>query len=90
MASHTVQTDICIIGGGLGAVAAALTALDQGSTVVLIAPQRWLGGQLSSQGVSALDEHRYIESFGGSPYYLRLRQLIRQQMASLYGSTITD
>jgi len=90
VASHYVQTDICIVGGGLGAVAAALSALDQGSTVVLIAPQRWLGGQLSSQGVSALDEHRYIESFGGSPYYLRLRQLIRQQMASLYGSTITD
>ncbi len=58
--------------------------------MVLIAPQRWLGGQLSSQGVSALDEHQFIETFGGSPLYLRLRQLIRQRMASLYGITITD
>ena len=90
LVSHPINTDICIIGGGLGAVAAALTALDLGATVVLLAPHQWLGGQMSSQGVSALDEHRYIESFGGSPYYLRLRQLIRQQMASLYGSTITD
>jgi hypothetical protein len=89
-ASHIIKTDICIIGGGLGAVAAALTTLDQGATVVIVAPQRWLGGQMSSQGVSALDEHRYIEAFGGSPHYLRLRQLIRQRMASLYGITITD
>jgi len=90
LVSHPINTDICIIGGGLGAVAAALTALELGATVVLVAPQRWLGGQMSSQGVSALDEHRYIETFGGSPHYLRLRQLIRQRMAMLYGITITD
>jgi hypothetical protein len=90
LVSHPINTDICIIGGGLGAVAAALTALDLGATVVLVAPQRWLGGQMSSQGVSALDEHRYIETFAGSPHYLRLRQLIRQRMATLYGITITD
>jgi hypothetical protein len=45
---------------------------------------------MTSQGVSALDEHRYIETFGGSPHYLRIRRLIRQRMASLYGITITD
>jgi len=90
LVSHPINTDICIIGGGLGAVAASLTALDLGATVVLLAPQRWLGGQMSSQGVSALDENRYIETFGGSPHYLRLRQLIRQRMATLYGITITD
>ncbi len=90
LASHPINTDICIIGGGLGAVAAALTALDLGATVVLLAPHQWLGDQMSSQGVSALDEHCYSETFGGSPYYLRLRQLIRQRMATLYGITITD
>lgn len=89
MCSQPIVVDVCIIGGGIGAVAAALTALDCGARVLIVAPGRWLGGQLSSQGVSALDEHRYIESFGGSAHYLRLRQLIRQQMAHLYGITIT-
>lgn len=71
-------------------MAAALTALDQGATVIIVAPQRWLGGQMTSQGVSALDEHRYIELFGGAPHYQLLRQLLRQRMASLYGITISD
>ncbi len=34
-------------------------------------------GQLTSQGVSALDEHDLIESFGGTASYYGLRQAIR-------------
>lgn len=56
----------------------------------MIAPFRLLGGQLTSQGVSALDELLYIETFGGSPHYVRLRSLIRQRMATLYGITLTE
>ena len=37
----------------------------------------WVGGQLTSQGVSALDEHAYIEIFGGTATYYRLRDALR-------------
>ena len=37
----------------------------------------WLGGQLTAQGVSALDEHEHIESFGGTRSYYEFRNAIR-------------
>jgi NADPH-dependent 2,4-dienoyl-CoA reductase/sulfur reductase-like enzyme len=53
--------DIAIIGGSMGSVAAALTALEQGYKVILTEATDWLGGQMTSQGVSAFDEHPHIE-----------------------------
>ena len=43
----------------------------------------WLGGQATSQGVSALDEHLHIESFGGTRSYYRFRETIRNHYRSL-------
>ena len=43
----------------------------------MIEPCTWIGGQATSQGVSALDEHRWIEQFGGTTSYCRFRQAIR-------------
>ncbi|MFM2031382.1 MAG: hypothetical protein RLZZ297_147 [Chloroflexota bacterium] len=77
--------DIVIVGGGLSAVAAALQAAADGCSVLLLADERWLGGQASSQGVSALDEHRYIETYGTNRLYAQFRSAIRQQMAAQYG-----
>ena len=82
---HTAE--VVILGGGLGGVAAALRLCAHQRTVILVEPTEWLGGQATSQGVSALDEHRYIETFGGTPDYMHWRSLIRQRMASLYGIT---
>jgi glycine/D-amino acid oxidase-like deaminating enzyme len=76
-----------VIGGGLGGVAAALAAAEAGKRVVLSEATDWLGGQITSQGVSALDEHRYIESFGGTRSYYRLRDMIRAAYAEHYGVT---
>ncbi len=63
-------------GGGLGGVAAALAAAERGATVVLSERTDWLGGQLTSQAVP-LDEHPWIESFGCTARYRRLREAIR-------------
>ena len=43
----------------------------------------WLGGQLTAQGVSALDEHDLIERFGGTASYFGLRQAIRRHYEEL-------
>jgi hypothetical protein len=70
--------EILIAGGGTGGVAAALAAARSGRRVVLLEETDWLGGQMTSQGVSALDEHEHIESFGGTRSYYELRARLRE------------
>jgi hypothetical protein len=68
--------DVAIIGGSLGGCAAALAACRLGKTVVMTEETAWIGGQLTSQTVPP-DEHRFIEYFGSSDSYRRLRELKR-------------
>lgn len=84
--SDTHIYDIAIIGGSMGGVAAALAACAAGRRVLLAEESAWLGGQMTSQGVSALDEHRYIERFGGTASYYDLRTRIRRHYQEAYGT----
>lgn len=54
----TIPCDVLVVGGGLGGVASALEALRLGQKVCLTEITDWIGGQVSQQGVSALDEGR--------------------------------
>ncbi len=72
-----VACEVLVVGGGTGGVAAALAAARRGQRVCLIEETDWPGGQLTAQGVSALDEHEHIESFGGTASYYRLRDALR-------------
>src|SRR3954454_6511852 len=76
---RTLECDLLVAGGGMGGCAAALAACRAGRTVILTEETDWLGGQMTSQGVSALDEHRSIETFGGTRSYFELRRLIRDE-----------
>ena len=71
------QADILIVGGGLGGVAAALGALRAGRSVIMSEEYDWIGGQLTSQAVPP-DEHTWVEQFGVTRSYRRLRNGIRQ------------
>lgn len=71
-----LRTQVLVVGGGLGGVAAALAAVERGADVVLTEERRWLGGQLTSQAVP-LDEHPWVEQFGVTARYRRLREGIR-------------
>jgi hypothetical protein len=74
--SEELRTDVAVIGGGLGGCAAALAAASLGRDVILTEETQWVGGQLTSQAVPP-DEHRWIESFGATASYRRLRSAIR-------------
>lgn len=54
----TVECEILVIGGGLAGAATAYEALWDGRTVCMTEMTDWVGGQISSQGTSALDEKR--------------------------------
>ena len=77
VAGNEIATDIFIAGGGLGGCAAALAATRRGFRVVMTEPTDWIGGQATQQGVSALDDHIWIELFGRMRSYAQFRNRIR-------------
>jgi FAD dependent oxidoreductase len=79
-----ITCDVLVCGAGLGGVAAALRAARLGLRVCLIEETGWPGGQITTQGVSALDEHDYIETFGGTSLYYELRDAIRNYYRERY------
>lgn len=81
--ARRVQCDILVVGGGLGGVAAAWAAARRGRSVCLLEETAWLGGQITAQGISALDEHDHIEGFGGTRTYYQLRKSIRDHYRAL-------
>lgn len=70
------HTDILIIGGGTGGVAAALAALRLGRRVLLTEETDWIGGQLTSQAVPP-DEGIWIEQVGCTASYRAFRNGVR-------------
>jgi FAD dependent oxidoreductase len=54
--NQAIACDMLIVGGGLSGVAAAYEGLHAGRTVCMTELTDWVGGQISSQGTSALDE----------------------------------
>ncbi|MDX6258480.1 MAG: hypothetical protein QOH84_168 [Kribbellaceae bacterium] len=81
-----MHTDVLVIGGGLGGVAAALGALRAGRSVVMTEEYDWLGGQLTSQAVPP-DEHTWVEQFGVTASYRALREGIRDYYRRYYPLT---
>ena len=71
------QTDILIVGGGVGGCAAAMAATSLGNRVVMTEQTSWIGGQLTSQAVPP-DEHRWIEHFGCTRRYRAYRDGVRR------------
>ncbi len=75
---------VVVIGGSLGGMAAAAHAMQSGAITCLIELSPWLGGQISAQGVSAIDESltmRAKQNFSQS--WINFKHLIEQQPVSL-------
>lgn len=52
---EVLQTEVLVVGGGTGGVAAALQAARRGAQTILVSEFEWLGGMLTSAGVAAPD-----------------------------------
>ena len=76
-----VACDVVIVGAGLGGVSAALAAATGAHHICMTEPTLWVGGQATSQGVSAFDDNQYIDTTGGSATYLDLSNRIRRYYA---------
>lgn len=83
-AEEVWHCEVVVLGGSLGGIAAASHAMAAGAQTCLIEVTPWLGGQISSQGVSALDESwtmRRGRKFSTS--WQRFKEIIRQQPVTL-------
>lgn len=76
---QTVECELLVAGGGLAGAAASYEALLEGKSVCLTEITDWIGGQISSQGTSALDERTTQRSRLFYPRgYLELRERIER------------
>ncbi|MEO0629625.1 MAG: FAD-dependent oxidoreductase, partial [Planctomycetota bacterium] len=75
--TREIKTDVVIVGGGVGGVAAAIAVAESGLRCVVLEPSAWVGGQLTNQAVPP-DENRWVESHGATRSYARFRERVRQ------------
>lgn len=55
LSAADVRTDVIVAGAGTSGVAAAIEAARMGASVVVVEPTQWVGGMLTSAGVSCVD-----------------------------------
>ena len=79
---RTEECELLVIGGGLSGVAASYEALLAGKTVCMTEITDWVGGQISSQGTSALDERTTQRS---KLFFPRGYLEYRERIADFYG-----
>ncbi|MEL6382728.1 MAG: FAD-dependent oxidoreductase [Cyanobacteria bacterium J06626_18] len=83
-AAEVWECEVIVVGGSLGGVAAASHAMQTGAQTCLIELTPWLGGQVSSQGVSAIDESRAMRSQQNfSISWQNFKRFIRNQPITL-------
>lgn len=80
---NRLRCDVVILGSELGGSAAALEAASRGVHVCMTEPTRWVGGQMTAQGVSAFDDNQWTETTGSSRSFQLLRRAIRAHYAPL-------
>ncbi|MDX1976698.1 MAG: FAD-dependent oxidoreductase [Pseudanabaenaceae cyanobacterium bins.68] len=77
-----VECDVLVVGGGLAGTAAAHSALLAGKNVCITEITDWLGGQLTAQGTSALDEAGKQRRLN---FFAQGYRQFRQQISAKYG-----
>lgn len=78
------ECEILIVGGGIAGTAAAYESLLAGRTVCMTEITDWVGGQLTSQGTSALDEAKKQRNLWFFPKgYTEFRKRIEQKYGKL-------
>lgn len=79
---ETLTTEVLVVGGGTGGTAAALQAARRGVNTILVSEYSWLGGMLTSAGVSAPDGNE-LAAFQTGIWGAFLRELQQRQPEGL-------
>ncbi|MDZ8186931.1 MAG: FAD-dependent oxidoreductase [Nostoc sp. ChiSLP02] len=82
MVHQTYTADVLVVSGGTGGTAAAIQAARRGAKTILVSEFPWLGGMLTSAGVSAPDGNE-LEAFQTGLWGEFLRELRLRQPGGL-------
>lgn len=88
MVNQTYTADVLVVGGGTGGTAAAIQAARRGAKTILVSEFSWLGGMLTSAGVSAPDGNE-LEAFQTGLWGAFLRELQQRQAGGLDNSWVS-
>jgi FAD dependent oxidoreductase len=80
--SSVLKADVLVVGGGTGGTAAAIQAARCGANTILVSEFPWLGGMLTSAGVSAPDGNE-LAAFQTGLWGAFLRELQQRQPEGL-------
>jgi hypothetical protein len=80
--ARTIECDLFVAGGGFSGAAVAYEGLLAGKTVCMTEITDWVGGQISSQGVSALDERKTQRD---RLFFPRGYNVFRERIKAFYG-----
>jgi len=85
---NELNTDVLVVGGGTGGTAAAIQAARRGVQTILVSEFPWLGGMLTSAGVSAPDGNE-LAAFQTGLWGAFLRELGHRQEGGLDHSWVS-
>ncbi|MFS0518288.1 FAD-dependent oxidoreductase [Nostoc sp. UIC 10607] len=88
MVNQTYTADVLVVGGGTGGTAAAIQAARRGAKTILVSEFPWLGGMLTSAGVSAPDGNE-LEAFQTGLWGAFLQELRQRQPGGLDNSWVS-
>ncbi|MDB9372123.1 FAD-dependent oxidoreductase [Nodularia sphaerocarpa] len=88
MTQQTYTADILVVGGGTGGTAAAIQAARRGAKTILVSEFPWLGGMLTSAGVSAPDGNELM-AFQTGLWGAFLQELRQRQPEGLDNSWVS-
>ena len=77
-----IKTAVLVVGGGTGGTAAAIQAARRGANTILVSELPWLGGMLTSAGVTAPDGNE-LKAFQTGIWGAFLRQVQQRQATGL-------
>ncbi|MUG91577.1 FAD-dependent oxidoreductase [Scytonema sp. UIC 10036] len=88
MVNQTYIADVLVVGGGTGGTAAAIQAARRGAKTILVSEFSWLGGMLTTAGVSAPDGNE-LEAFQTGLWGAFIKQLQLRQPMGLDNSWVS-
>ena len=86
----TAKYDVVVIGGGTGGTAAAIEAARNGVSVLIIEQSPWLGGMLTSAGVSAVDGNYRLRGGIFAEFSDSQRDMVAMKRSNQDGSAISS
>lgn len=88
MSMNELIADVLVVGGGTGGTSAAIQAARRGAKTIIVSEFPWLGGMLTSAGVSAPDGNELV-SFQTGLWGKFLRELQQRQGSRLDNSWVS-